>query len=134
MNTHHLKPYPSSRSSDIEWFGDVPAHWEVLPLMHWLGMNESVLSDATNPYFEFRYIDIGSVGTDVLIEKPQKIRFAMAPSRARRVVRDGDTIISTVRTYLKAIWFAEDTKDNLICSTGFVVLTPRRETLPKFVS
>ncbi len=97
-------------------------------------MNEAVLSEATDPNFEFRYIDIGSVGTGVLIEKPQKIRFATAPSRARRIVRDGDTIISTVRTYLKAVWFAEETKGNFICSTGFVVLTPRQGTLPKFVS
>ena len=97
-------------------------------------MNESVLSEATDFNFEFRYIDIGSVGTGVLIEKPQKIRFAAAPSRARRIVKEGDTIISTVRTYLKAVWFAEDIKDNFICSTGFAVLTPRQGTLPKFVS
>ena len=131
---YNLKPYPSYKPSGVEWLGDVPAHWEVLPLKHWLGMNEAVLSETTDPNFEFRYIDIGSVGTGVLIEKPQKIRFATAPSRARRIVRNGDTIISTVRTYLKAVWFAEETKGNFICSTGFVVLTPHQGTLPKFVS
>ena len=132
--TRGLNPDVRLKPSGVEWMGDVPAHWEVLPLKHWLGMNEAVLSEATDPNFEFRYIDIGSVGTGVLIEKPQKIRFATAPSRARRIVRDGDTIISTVRTYLKAVWFAEETKGNFICSTGFVVLTPRQGTLPKFVS
>ena len=132
--TRGLDPDVRLKPSSVEWLGDVPAHWEVLPLKHWLGMNESVLSEATDPNFEFRYIDIGSVGTGVLIEKPQKIRFATAPSRARRIVRDGDTIISTVRTYLKAVWFDEETKGNFICSTGFVVLTPRQGTLPKFVS
>lgn len=25
----NLKPYPSYKSSDVEWLGDVPAHWEV---------------------------------------------------------------------------------------------------------
>ncbi len=132
--TRGVDPDVRLKPSGVEWLGDVPAHWEVLPLKHWLGMNEVVLSETTDPNFEFRYIDIGSVGTGVLIEKPQKIRFATAPSRARRIVRDGDTIISTVRTYLKAVWFAEDTKDNFICSTGFAVLTPRQGTLPKFVS
>ena len=62
------------------------------------------------------------------------MRFANAPSRARRIVRSGDTIVSTVRTYLKAVWFAEDVEDALICSTGFVVLTPGPGTAPKFVS
>ena len=132
--TRGLDPDVRLKPSGVEWLGDVPEHWEVLPLKHWLEMNEAVLSETTDPNFEFRYIDIGSVGTGVMIEKPQKIRFTMAPSRARRVVRNGDTIISTVRTYLKAIWFAEDTKDNFICSTGFVVLTPRQGSLPKFVS
>ena len=132
--TRGLDPDVRFKSSGVEWLGDVPEHWRVLPLKHWLGMNEAVLSETTDPNFEFQYIDIGSVGTGVLIEKPQKIRFATAPSRARRIVRDGDTIISTVRTYLKAVWFAEDTKDNFICSTGFAVLTPRQGTLPKFVS
>lgn len=132
--TRGLDPDVRFKSSGVEWLGDVPEHWRVLPLKHWLGMNEAVLSETTDPNFEFQYIDIGSVGTGVLIEKPQKIRFATAPSRARRIVRDGDTIISTVRTYLKAVWFAENTKDNFICSTGFAVLTPRQGTLPKFVS
>lgn len=27
-----LKPYPAMKDSDVEWLGEVPAHWEVLPL------------------------------------------------------------------------------------------------------
>jgi type I restriction enzyme S subunit len=26
-----LKPYPAMKDSDVEWLGDVPEHWEVLP-------------------------------------------------------------------------------------------------------
>ena len=39
-----------------------------------------------------------------------------------------------MRTYLKAVWFAEEVNDALVCSTGFAVLTPRPATAPKFVS
>ena len=49
-------------------------------------------------------------------------------------VKAGDTIISTVRTYLKAIWYADNPGDDLVCSTGFAVLTPKQGTNPKFVS
>ena len=122
------------KPSGVEWLGDVPAHWEVRRLKHWVGINEAVLPETTNPDFEFRYLEIGAVGTGVLIDEPSTIRFADAPSRARRIVRSGDTLVSTVRTYLKAVWFAEDVNDDLICSTGFAVLTPRQETAPKFVS
>lgn len=121
-----LKPYPAYEPSGVEWLGDVPAHWEVRRLKHWVGMNEAVLPEATCPEFEFQYVEIGAVSTGELIEEPKVIRFAAAPSRARRMVRDGDTIVSTVRTCLKAIWFAEKTNNNLVCSTGFAVLTPRQ--------
>ena len=26
-----LKPYPSYKDSGMDWLGDVPKHWEVLP-------------------------------------------------------------------------------------------------------
>ena len=31
MMTSDIKPYPAYKPSDVEWLGDVPAHWEVLP-------------------------------------------------------------------------------------------------------
>ena len=132
--TQGLDPDVPLKPSGVEWLGDVPAHWEVRRLKHWVGINEAVLPETTDPDFEFRYLEIGAVGTGVLVEEPATIRFAHAPSRARRIVKSGDTIISTVRTYLKAVWFAEEVNDALICSTGFAVLTPRRATVPKFVS
>ena len=127
-------PYPAYKSSGVEWLGHIPAHWAVRRLKDWVTINRSVLPETTDPDFVFQYIDIGSVSTGVLTKKPQKMRFAASPSRARRIVREGDTIISTVRTYLKAVWFAQETHDNLICSTGFAVLTPDERAVPKFVS
>ncbi len=130
----NLHPYPAYKPSGVEWLGDIPAHWEMRRLKHWVGINEAVLSETTDPDFKFPYLEIGAVGTGVLIEEPNRIRFATAPSRARRIVKNGDTIISMVRTYLKAVWSADETNDDLICSTGFAVLTPREGTAPKFVS
>ena len=103
-------------------------------LKHWVRVNNAVLPETTDPDYEFGYIDIGSVDTGVLTEQPQRLQFTKSPSRARRIVKSGDTIISTVRTYLKAVWFAENIDGNIICSTGFAVLTPNGVTLPKFVS
>ena len=131
--TRGLDPNVRLKPSGVEWLGEVPAHWEVRPLKYWVGINEAVLAETSNPDFEFRYLEIGAVGTGALIEEPNKIRFATAPSRARRIVKNGDTIVSTVRTYLKAVWFADEITDDLICSTGFAVLTPREGIAPKFL-
>ncbi|MGQ4807847.1 hypothetical protein NKDENANG_01209 [Candidatus Entotheonellaceae bacterium PAL068K] len=132
--TRGLDPDVRLKPSGVEWLGEVPAHWEMMPLKHWLQINKAVLPETTDPDFEFRYLDISSVGTGMLVAEPEKIRFGTAPSRARRIVRNGDIIVSTVRTYLKAVWFANGIKDGLVCSTGFAVLTPRQGTSPKFVS
>src|SRR5438552_2226594 len=119
-----LKSYPNMKESGVPWLGQIPEHWETWPLKRWARMNRAVLPDSTPADHEFRYLDIGSVGTGILTQKPQCLRFGTAPSRARRIVRTGDTIVSTVRTYLKAVYFVDDQADDLICSTGFAVLTP----------
>ena len=127
-------PYPAYKDTGIEWLGQVPKHWELKPLKHWVRMNARTLPETTPADYEFRYIDIGTVGTGYLLKEPQVMRFGEAPSRARRVVQAGDTIISTVRTYLKAVYYVDGDPDALVCSTGFAVLTPRQGTHPKFVS
>ncbi|MCW4648614.1 NADAR domain-containing protein [Pseudomonas aeruginosa] len=121
------------KSSGIEWLGDAPEHWEIKPLKRWVRLNASTLGDKTDPDFEFRYVDIGSVKTGRLAKELERLRFGAAPSRARRVLRRGDTIISTVRTYLKAIWFVNEDADDLIASTGFAVLTPGKSIEPEYL-
>ena len=117
----------------IEWLGEVPEHWEVKPLKRWVRLNARTLGEKTDPDFQFRYVDIGSVQTGRLVKELERIRFEAAPSRARRVLRRGDTIISTVRTYLKAIWYVNEDADDLIASTGFAVLTPGNSVEPEYL-
>ena len=114
--------------------GKVPAHWETRRIKNWLVVNQSVLPEDTDPNYAFAYLEIGSIGTGRIVETPETIRFEDSPSRARRVVKSGDTIVSTVRTYLKAVWHADHPDSDLVVSTGFAVLTPRSGACPKFVS
>ena len=116
------------------WLGDIPRHWIVKPLKRWATINQHALSESTDPNYEFNYLEIGSVSTGYLVNAPEKMTFKNAPSRARRIVQKGDTIISTVRTYLKAIYYIEETSSNVIASTGFAVLSPNANVYPKFLS
>ena len=131
--TRGLDSSVALKASGIEWLGEVPEHWEVKPLKRWVRLNARTLGQKTSPDFEFRYVDIGSVQTGRLVKEPERIRFEAAPSRARRVLRRGDTIISTVRTYLKAIWYVGEDADDLIASTGFAVLTPGSGVEPEYL-
>jgi type I restriction enzyme S subunit len=55
----------------------------------------------------------------------EEMVFEDSPSRARRLVRDGDTIVATVRTYLRAIAPVTDPPPTMVVSTGFAVIRPR---------
>ena len=70
------------------------------------------------------YIDIKSVGSGIY-EEPRTLAFKDAPSRARRILHEGDTVISSVRPNLKSFFYAQNLRENTIASTGFVVLTPK---------
>lgn len=131
--TRGLDASVALKASGVEWLGEVPERWEVKPLKRWVRLNASTLSEKTDPDFGFRYVDIGSVQTGRLAKELERIRFEVAPSRARRVLRRGDTIISTVRTYLKAIWYVSEDADDLIASTGFAVLTPGKSVEPEYL-
>ncbi len=106
---------------------------EAVPLKHLAQLNPETLSETTDPNHSFRYVDIAAVGRGVLVEEPEAMIFDTSPSRARRVLRTGDTIISTVRTYLRAVWTFRDAEADLVASTGFVCLRPRPDTDPRFL-
>lgn len=111
------------KDSGVEWIGLIPEDWGVIPLKYKVTLNESTLSEKTSPDYEFDYIEIGSVNLIDGIKHYEHMKFADAPSRAKRIVKKDDIIVSTVRTYLKAIAKIPD-KTDLIVSTGFAVLSP----------
>lgn len=82
-------------------------------------INDESLTEATEPDYELQYIDIGNVNSYGTVHDVVAYKFEDAPSRARRVARHGDVILSTVRTYLQAIAPIENPPENLIVSTGF---------------
>jgi type I restriction enzyme S subunit len=82
------------------------------------------------PTEEFSYVDIASVDNEAkAIDTTKRMIGADAPSRARRVIRAGDVIVSTVRPNLNAVALVPCSLDNEICSTGFSVLRPSSELL-----
>lgn len=101
-----------------------PAGWETRRLKFVATCNDEALPEGTDPDFEIAYVDISSVDLIDGITAMDMLTFEQAPSRARRIVKDGDTLISTVRTYLKAIAPVNEPPVNMIVSTGFAVVRP----------
>lgn len=132
--TKGLNPNAKMKPSSIEWLGDIPEHWEVRKLKYAVTLNDETLSEKTDPDYQLRYIDIGNVDESGKVAEIVNYKFKDAPSRAKRIVKDGDVIISTVRTYLKAITQIPSNCENLIVSTGFAVLSPRNEINSDFLN
>jgi type I restriction enzyme S subunit len=82
---------------------------------------------------ELLYVDIGNVNILWIQNEPELLYFSEAPSRARRKVKDWDTILWTVRTYLKAIAYINNPLPNLIVSTWFAVIQPQNKMDNKYL-
>ena len=96
----------------------------------WLGevaeVDRQSLGSGTEPDFEFEYISLSNVEPGRIVGPLEKLRFADAPSRAQRIVEEGDILVSTVRPNL--LGFARVGIDHRQCiaSTGFAVVTSKK--------
>ncbi|MDR0593164.1 MAG: restriction endonuclease subunit S [Bifidobacteriaceae bacterium] len=100
--------------------------WTETPLRALATLNDETLPESFDPGAEISYVEIGGVAEATGLAWNEPVAFGAAPSRARRVIRDGDVIVSTVRTYLRAVAGVERPPSNAVASTGFAVLRPRR--------
>jgi len=113
-----------------------PTDWKVDRLKDLCSVNRISLSARTAPEFEFPYLEISNVDYFGIVDIAaiEQLRFEDAPSRARRLVFQNSTIISSVRPNLQAVTFFTNDPAGLVCSTGFNVVQPDENRLwPKFL-
>jgi type I restriction enzyme S subunit len=106
--------------------------WPTKRLKYCASYNDEVLSESTDELEAIEYVEISDVSLVGGIERSSPMLFHQAPSRARRRVQSGDILVSTVRTYLKAIAAVRFAPDNLIASTGFCVIRPKDGLDPRY--
>ena len=82
----------------------------------------------------FNYVDIGSIDSNSKrISEIQELDWAIASSRARQIIKQGDTLFSTVRVNLERIAFVENEIPNGIASTGFTVIRANEKANPEYL-
>ena len=74
-----------------------PDGWRAVNLDSLAQVNPEQLTGGTDPDYLMEYLDIAAIEQTGIIGRSRPLRFAEAPSRARRVVRKGDILVSTVR-------------------------------------
>jgi len=113
--------FPDSFEDSV--LGEIPQGWVVSPIADCVEINGWSLAsrdalDAIN-YIEISEVSRGNIGAIAHYQRGEE------PSRARRRLRHGDTVLSTVRPDRRAYFLALHPPDDLVASTGFAVLTPR---------
>lgn len=103
--------------------GPIPLGWRLVSLSALADINARTLPAKDLPP-QIRYIEISDVHRGDVDRLTTYLRGA-EPSRARRVVRHGDTVLSAVRPERGAYFLCLEPPEGLIASTGFVVLSPR---------
>jgi type I restriction enzyme S subunit len=113
--------------SELGW---VPKGWRIGTLADVAALNAQSLSMRSPPP-EIDYIDLAGVKANVF-DVPQCYSFADAPSRARRVLQEGDCIVGTVRPGNRSFGFIATAQNYLTGSTGFAVLSPKQRWMTAF--
>jgi type I restriction enzyme S subunit len=107
--------------------------WREVKLREVVSLNPDTIGGDW-PYSYIKYIDISSVGEGLILEPPQVLRLDEAPSRAKRLVQEGDTVLSTVRPGRRSMFFVKQADPEWVVSTGFAVLRPRKECIePRYL-
>ena len=89
---------------------------------------------ATGGEATFKYVDLESVDREKKVISSPKVTICKnAPSRARKVIKADDVLVSLVRPNLNAVAMVPPELDNEIASTGFCVLRATERVLPLYV-
>ena len=119
------KPYKSSGGKMVwneKLKREIPKGWNVLKLGEHCSFNKRT----SNGYFNhpILYLDTSNI-TNNTIDELQFLNPSsdIIPSRARRLVQEGDIVYSTARPNLKHFGIIMNPDYNMVVSTGFAVIT-----------
>jgi len=77
------------------------------------------------PEKTFSYIELANIDSSIgVIHNANEIKGKEAPSRARRILNEGDVIVSSVEGSLEKIALVDKEHDSYLASTGFFQLKP----------
>jgi len=105
-----------------QWFvEEAEEGWESVRIGDFVKTNVASINKG-NALKTIRYLDTGSL-TEGKIDRYEILEIADAPSRARRIVKHNDVLISTVRPNQKHYGILKNPAEDVIVSTGFCVIT-----------
>ena len=123
-----LKPYPRMKDSSIEWLGEVPVHWEVLP-------NRAVfveINERGHSQEQMLAVTIsrGVIPQQTLLEDSSKKDASRLDKSAYKLVLPGDIAYNKMRAWQGALGVSDYRG---IISPAYVVQRPRQNADARFL-
>ena len=120
MMTSDLKPYPAYKDAGVEWLGEVPTHWEVIP-------NRTLFEEVKerdHPEEPMLSVTIkrGVIRQNELLEDSSKKDGSNLDKSAYKLVKPGDIAYNKMRAWQGAVGASEYQG---IVSPAYVVERPR---------
>lgn len=127
------KPYRTSGGKMVynkELKREIPEGWEVRAIADYCSLNAATWTIKSRPDV-IHYVDLANTKAG-RINEITSLKKEIAPSRAQRILRPGDTIIGTVRPENGSYACVPKSNEILTGSTGFAVLTPKSPSFREF--
>lgn len=101
----------------------IPREWTVKIFDEIADIDGHNLSNNTPSNYQFNYISLSDIDVKKGTFSTSKMLFSSAPSRARRIVKENDILVSTVRPNLKGFCLIKNKGTDIIASTGFSIVS-----------
>lgn len=111
--------------------GLIPEGWKEGTLNNVCSLNEKSWTAKNHPEL-LKYVDLANCKNGYILSVTE-YEWEAAPSRARRVLSAGDTVVGTVRPGNRSFTLIGESEEVLTGSTGFAVLSPIQEIFREFV-
>ncbi|MCK4407461.1 MAG: restriction endonuclease subunit S [Bacteroidales bacterium] len=121
---------PGYKKTKLGW---IPEEWNIYKFKQISFIDKESISNGISSDYSFTYLSLSDVEKGEIINSLLKIKFHDAPSRARRKVKNGDILLSTVRPNLLGYYYFKLPVKDFIVSTGFSVITPKDNVSGEYI-
>jgi type I restriction enzyme, S subunit len=113
--------------------GAILADWRIARVQSVAKVNKETLASNSDSEQKYLYLELSAVDKGIITMPTERKEFVNLPSRARRVLRKGDVIMATVRPNLLGFAICEFEPQDVLCSTGFALLSPKELSDSRFI-
>lgn len=112
-------------------FGKLPVEWSEGTIQLLSSVNRE--NADTDPEREWYYIDLAAIDQGAIDFPKEKTKYKDLPSRAQRVLHRDDVVMAAVRPNLLGYALTDFEPVDVLCSTGFAIISPHRSKDAAFI-